>query len=365
MAKFLLSRTENPAPPGLGQPNSRAETTTGTMATEEVRELLGRPLPSFLSSIPPQHVPTAWRGVSDTLPARLPWAGKARTAADALHAAICSEAARYPVTSRFGVTGISVPFGVTHSRRHGRSGTAPVHTMQANTLYPETYGALVVFAKHFSPTGLLHAASVNVDFHCPMHVDAGNRVDMPSIAVCFGDGWTGGELLINGVPWDARESPVAFFGGTQPHATAATSGSGRIAVILYISAGDVRVPTRATTRRRTGTTRAAQSAQAPPALVPQRVTAGRWRPQPGAPFRMPARWTIPVDLVPAPPRSIPQHECEEGRRPPRGGGRASPREPSGVPHPIVVTEPPRRRWADASLSPHTCSNMCTTSRPRL
>jgi len=87
---------------------------------------------------------------------------------------------------------------------------------KANTLYPEVYKELKNMINTLYPDFKYDSITLNHNLKCIEHIDKYNT--SPSIIVGFGKYW-GGELVIEGTPFDIRYKPYCFNGSFLKHYT--------------------------------------------------------------------------------------------------------------------------------------------------
>ena len=79
--------------------------------------------------------------------------------------------------------------------------------------YPDIYEEIVKIGKEICPFEF-KTIQLNKDCQCPPHKDEKNQ--SKSIIVSFGK-YTGGEIIIEGVIYNAYHTPLEFDGTTQTH----------------------------------------------------------------------------------------------------------------------------------------------------
>jgi hypothetical protein len=107
----------------------------------------------------------------------------------------------------------SITFGYTTKMF---SKNRPTIESRANRVYPVFYKELKNMINNIDPKFKYDSICVNHNLECKEHIDKFNKAS--SIIVAWGD-YEGGELLVEGVPFNIKESPLRFNGGICRHKT--------------------------------------------------------------------------------------------------------------------------------------------------
>jgi len=91
-----------------------------------------------------------------------------------------------------------------------------IKSARANSYYPEFYKELKRMIKSISPDFKYDSICVNHNLECIEHRDKYNKAS--SIIVGWGD-YEGGDLWVEGVPFNIKEYPLRFNGGICSHKT--------------------------------------------------------------------------------------------------------------------------------------------------
>ena len=123
--------------------------------------------------------------------------------------------------------------GRTQVYGYGSRRTLGFGEFKNNIVNPELYQVLVQFGKMAIPPYIPWTAiQVNHNYQTNPHVD-GNNIGL-SYSVSFGD-FTGGELVVEGEPFQTRYSPIIFNGSLNEHYNKPISGD-RYSLVYFVSA---------------------------------------------------------------------------------------------------------------------------------
>ena len=98
-----------------------------------------------------------------------------------------------------------------------------------NTDHPELWRMLQELCASIAPDKSFNAVQVNKDYTCQSHMDKNN--DGESIVVSFGP-YVGGELVVDGVLFQAKHRPVMFDGSHLSHHNLSHDGR-KYSVVFY------------------------------------------------------------------------------------------------------------------------------------
>ncbi len=107
----------------------------------------------------------------------------------------------------------SITFGYTNKMFSKKS---DIYPCRANGLYPEFYKELKRMINIIAPNFEYDSICVNHNLECKEHIDKYNKAS--SIIVGWGD-YEGGDLIVEGVPYNIKEYPLRFNGGICRHKT--------------------------------------------------------------------------------------------------------------------------------------------------
>jgi hypothetical protein len=104
-----------------------------------------------------------------------------------------------------------------------------IHDSVWNARHPDVFQYLKDLIHHIDPSFQYTSIQVNKNFLCAPHVDKNNFGD--SIIMSCGL-FTGGELNINGIPFDIKAKPIRFNGSIFTHWTMPFDGN-RFSIVWF------------------------------------------------------------------------------------------------------------------------------------
>lgn len=123
--------------------------------------------------------------------------------------------------------------GRTQVYGYGNRRTMGFGEFKNNSVNPELYQVLVKLGEMIVPPFIPWTAiQVNKNYQTNPHVD-GNNIGL-SFSVSFGE-FTGGELVVEGEPFQTRYSPIIFNGALHEHWNKPISGQ-RYSLVYFVSA---------------------------------------------------------------------------------------------------------------------------------